>query len=124
MIKLRRDRTGTVFTNAKGVPLTAEQWDVNEPDEDITRLCDIARQHLSSKTKAMAAMLQAEPKLFGTAGNAARICGVTPNTVRKWAADGKIVGAEKRDGTWRFDLAEIQRLRNSEELTWLDGTNR
>ena len=63
MIKLRRDRAGTVFTNARGVPLTAEQWNVNEPDEDITRLCDIARQHLSSKTKAMAAMLQAEPKL-------------------------------------------------------------
>ena len=63
MVKLRRDSTGTVFTNAKGVPLTAEQWDVNEQDEDIARLCKIAKRHPSSKTKAMAAMLQAEPGL-------------------------------------------------------------
>ena len=63
MVKLRRDSTGTVFTNAKGVPLTAEQWDVNEQDEDIARLCEIAKRHPSSKTKAMAAMLQAEPGL-------------------------------------------------------------
>ncbi len=33
---------------------------------------------------------------FGTAQDAARICGVTPNTVRKWVAQGKIVGVEKR----------------------------
>ncbi len=49
---------------------------------------------------------------FGTAGDAARICGVTPTTVRKWAADGKI-GAEKRGKAWRIDLAEIQRLRGA-----------
>ena len=63
MVKLRRDSAGKVFTNAKGVPLTAEQWDVNEPDENVTRLCEIAKRHPASKTKAMAAMLQAEPGL-------------------------------------------------------------
>ena len=63
MIKLRRDRTGTVFTNAKGVPLTAVLVDVNEQDEDITRLCEIAKRHLSSKIETVAALLQAEPGL-------------------------------------------------------------
>ncbi len=61
---------------------------------------------------------------FGTALDAARICGVTPNTVRKWAATGKIVGVEKRSKAWRFDLAEIRRLRDSKDLTWLNGTKR
>ena len=58
---------------------------------------------------------------FGTARDAAEICGVTPTTVRNWVARGKIVGAEKRGGTWRFDLAEIKRLRDSKDLTWLNG---
>ena len=63
MIKLRRDRTGTVITNAKGVPLTAEQWDVNDPDEGIIRLCKIAKRHLSSKIETVITLLQAEPGL-------------------------------------------------------------
>ncbi len=63
MIKLRRDRTGTVFTNAKGVPLTATQVDGQESDDDIAWLCAIARRHQSSDSKAVAALLQAEPKL-------------------------------------------------------------
>ncbi len=63
MVKLRRNSAGKVFTNAKGVPLTAEQWDVNEPDESIARLCEIARKHLASKTEAVDAILQAEPGL-------------------------------------------------------------
>ncbi len=54
---------GKVYTNPKGVPVTATQVDMNEPDKDIARLCEIASRHLSSKTKAMAAMLKAEPKL-------------------------------------------------------------
>ena len=61
---------------------------------------------------------------FGTARDAAEICGVTPTTVCKWVALGKIVGAEKLGRSWRFDLAEIRRLRDSKDLTWLDGTNR
>ncbi len=61
---------------------------------------------------------------FGTARDAAEICGVTPTTVCNWAAQGKIVGAEKRGRSWRFDLAEIRRLRDTKDLTWLDGTNR
>ncbi len=61
---------------------------------------------------------------FGNAGDAARICGATPNTVRNWVARGKIVGAEKRGGTWRFDLAEIRRLRDSNDLIWLNGHDR
>ena len=61
---------------------------------------------------------------FGNAGDAARICGVTPNTVRKWAARGKIVRAEKRGNVWWFDLAEIRRLRDSEDLAWLNGQDR
>ncbi len=63
MIKLQRDRTGKVLTNAKGMPLTATQADVNEQDEDIARLCEIARQHLSSKIETVAVLLQAEPGL-------------------------------------------------------------
>ena len=63
MIKLRRDRTGTVFTNAKGVPVTAALVDVNEQDDDIARLCEIAKRHLSSKIETVAAPLQAEPGL-------------------------------------------------------------
>ncbi len=63
MIKLRRDRTGKVFTNTKGEPVTATQVDMNEQDKDVAWLCEIASRHLSSKTKAMAAMLKAEPKL-------------------------------------------------------------
>ena len=62
MIKLRRDRTGKVFTNTKGEPVTAAQVDMNEQDKDVAWLCEIASRHLSSKTKAMAAMLKAEPK--------------------------------------------------------------
>ena len=61
---------------------------------------------------------------FGTALDAARICGVTPNTVRKWVAQGKIVGVEKRGQAWRLDLAEIRRLRDSKDLTWLNGQDR
>ena len=61
---------------------------------------------------------------FGTALDAARICGVTPDTVRKWVAQGKIVGVEKRGKAWRFDLAEIKRLRDSKDLTWLNGQDR
>jgi len=57
-------------------------------------------------------------------GDAARICGVTPTTVCKWVARGKNVGAEKRGRTWRFDLAEIKRLRDSKDLTWLNGQDR
>ena len=63
MVKLRRDRTGKVFTNAKGVPLTAALVDVNEQDEDIARLCEIAKRHLSSNIETVAALLQAEPGL-------------------------------------------------------------
>ncbi len=63
MIKLRRDRTGTVYTNDRGVPLTATLVDVNEQDEDIARLCEIAKRHLSSKIETVAALLQAEPGL-------------------------------------------------------------
>ncbi len=63
MVKLRRNSAGKVFTNAKGVPLTATQWDVNKQDEDIARLCEIARKHLASKTEAVDAILQAEPGL-------------------------------------------------------------
>ena len=43
--------------------MTATQVDVNEQDEDIVRLCEMASRHLSSKTKAVAAMLRAEPGL-------------------------------------------------------------
>ena len=63
MIKLRRDRTGTVFTNARGVPLTATQVDGQEQDDDIAWLCEIARRHLTSKNETVAALLQAEPGL-------------------------------------------------------------
>ena len=63
MIKLRRDRTGTVFTNAKGLPVTVALVDVNEQDDDIARLCEIAKRHLSSKIETVAALLQAEPGL-------------------------------------------------------------
>ena len=61
---------------------------------------------------------------FGTTRDAARICGVTPHTVRKWVADGKITGAEKRGKAWRFDLAEVRRLRDGKDLTWLNGQDR
>ena len=61
---------------------------------------------------------------FGTTRDAARICGVTPNTIGKWVSRGKIVGAEKRGRSWRFDLAEIKRLRDSKDLTWLNGQDR
>ena len=61
---------------------------------------------------------------FGTALDAARICGVTPNTVRKWVATGKIVGVETRGKAWRFDLAEVRGFRNSKDLTWLNGQDR
>ncbi len=61
---------------------------------------------------------------FGTTLDAARICGVTPNTVRKWVAQGKIVGVEKRGKAWRFDLAEVRGFRNSKDLTWLNGQDR
>ncbi len=61
---------------------------------------------------------------FGDTRDAARICGVTPNTVRKWVAQGKIVGVEKRGKAWRFDLAEIRRLRDNKDLTWLNGQDR
>ena len=63
MVRLRRDRTGTVFTNSSGVPVTAAQMDVDEQDRDIARLCEIARRHLPLKVEAVAAMLQAEPGL-------------------------------------------------------------
>ncbi len=61
---------------------------------------------------------------FGTTRDAARIYGVTLNTVRRWVATGKIVGVEKRGKAWRFDLAEIRRLRDSKDLTWLNGQDR
>ena len=61
---------------------------------------------------------------FGTTRDAAKIYGVTPGTVYKWMAAGKIAGAGKRGGTWRFDLAEIKRLRDSEDLIWLNGHDR
>ena len=61
---------------------------------------------------------------FGTALDAARICGVTPNTVRKWVAQGKIVGVEKRGKAWRFDLAEVRGFRNSKDLTRSNGQDR
>ena len=61
---------------------------------------------------------------FGTARDAAEICGVTPETIGKWVSRGKIVGAEKRGRAWRFDLAEIKRLRDSEDLIWLNGHDR
>ncbi len=63
MLKLRRDRTGTVFTNSSDVPVTDAQVDENEIDRDIERLCEIARRHLPLKVEAVAAMLQAEPGL-------------------------------------------------------------
>ena len=61
---------------------------------------------------------------FGDTRDAARICGVAPSTIRDWVARNKIVGAEKRDKAWRFDLAEIRRLRDSKDLTWLNGQDR
>ena len=64
MVKLRRDKMGKVFTNAKGVPLTAALVDVNEQDEDIARLCEIAKRHLSSNIETVSALLQAEPGLL------------------------------------------------------------
>ena len=61
---------------------------------------------------------------FGNTRDAARICGVTPGTIGKWVAAGKITGVEKRGKAWRFDLAEIRRLRDSKGLTWLNGQDR
>ncbi len=61
---------------------------------------------------------------FGTTRDAAEICGVAPGTVYKWMAAGKIAGVEKRNNRWRFDLAEIRRLRDSEDLIWLNGHDR
>ena len=61
---------------------------------------------------------------FGTTRDAAKIYGVTPGTVYKWIAAGKIAGVGKRGGTWRFDLAEIRFLRDSEDLIWLNGHDR
>ena len=61
---------------------------------------------------------------FGAVRDVADIFGVTPGTIRKWVAAGKITVADKRGRSWRFDLAEIRRLRDGEDLTWLDGTNR
>ncbi len=43
--------------------MTATQVDVNEQDQDIARLCKIAKRHLSSKIETVAALLQAEPGL-------------------------------------------------------------
>ena len=61
---------------------------------------------------------------FGTTRDAAEIYGVTPGTVYKWMAAGKIARAEKRGGMWRFDLAEIRHLRDTEDLIWLNGQDR
>lgn len=61
---------------------------------------------------------------FGTTRDAAEIYGVTPGTIYRWMATGKIAGVGKRGRTWRFDLAEIKRLRDSEDLIWLNGQDR
>ena len=61
---------------------------------------------------------------FGTTQDAAKIWGVAPRTVRKWVADGKITGVEKRGKAWRFDLAEVRGFRDSKDLTWLNGQDR
>ncbi len=64
---------------------------------------------------------------FGTTRDAAKIYGVTPGTVYKWMAAGMIAVAEKRGKAWRFDLAEIERLRDSEDsedLIWFDRPDR
>ena len=55
---------------------------------------------------------------FGTTRDAAEICGVTPGTVYKWMAAGKIAGVGKRSNRWRFDLAELQRVSSSFGDQW------
>ncbi len=61
---------------------------------------------------------------FGTMRDAVEICDVTPHTIRKWLAAGMIAVTEKRGRSWRFDLAEIERLRDSEDLIWLNAHDR
>ena len=61
---------------------------------------------------------------FGTTRDAAEICDVTPQTIGKWIAAGKIAGAKKRGGTWRINLDKIRRSRDSEDLIWMDGLDR
>ncbi len=45
-------------------------------------------------------------------GEAARILGVSVDTIRRWEAEGKIVGTRTPGGTRQFDPAEIDRVRH------------
>ncbi len=63
-------------------------------------------------------------RAFRTTEDVADVFGVTSGTICKWVAAGKITGAEKRGRAWWFDLAEIRRLRDSKDLTWLNGQDR
>jgi DNA-binding transcriptional MerR regulator len=39
----------------------------------------------------------------------AAMCGAKPRTIKDWAAKGKIPGAHKLNGMWRFDAKKIKR---------------
>lgn len=46
-------------------------------------------------------------------GEAARMLGVTPDTLRRWETEGRIVSARTPGGQRRYDLAEIERVRDA-----------
>jgi len=46
-------------------------------------------------------------------GDAARLLGVSVPTIRRWQAEGKIVGTRTLGGQRRFARAEIERVKNA-----------
>lgn len=46
-------------------------------------------------------------------GEAARMLGVTPDTLRRWEAEGRITSTRTLGNQRRFELAEIERVRGA-----------
>jgi excisionase family DNA binding protein len=54
-----------------------------------------------------------EPPVFLTTSEVSRILGVSPNTVTRWARDGRLACQVTLGGHHRFDRAVIEELRKT-----------
>lgn len=73
-----------------------------------------ARARLDQIEQMIAEETPADPRAPTTpdgawikASDAARLCGVHPQTMRRWAIDGDIVGDRIANGTWRILRASL-----------------
>lgn len=80
-------------------------------DADIERIGAVIEAKVQVATRRLLEELSARYECkYVRAGEAAQMLAITPRTLRRWRASGKIRG-ELRGAHWRYEISEIERVR-------------